>query len=68
MDDISAIVTGTDFWKPIAFIPVNRLDGRDVLLWNGRIVLGSYCDEWCDAVGRPVGGVTHYADVEGPTS
>jgi hypothetical protein len=55
-------------WQPIAAIPETRHDGRDVLLWVGRAILASWCDGWCDAVGRPVKGVTHFADVEGPAS
>ncbi len=53
-------------WYPIAEIPSDRQDGRDVLLWIGRVVLASWCDGWCDAVGRPVRGATHWADAEGP--
>jgi len=53
-------------WSPIAGIPDDRHDGRDVLLWTGHLLLGSWCDGWRDAVGRTIQGVTHYADVEGP--
>lgn len=53
-------------WGPIAAIPEDRRDGRDVLLWAGHMLVGSWCDCWCDAVGRPVRGVTHWADVGGP--
>ena len=53
-------------WHPIAEIPDDHRDGRDVLLWAGHLVLASWCDDWCDAVGRPVRGVTQWADVEGP--
>lgn len=53
-------------WFPIAGIPEDRKDGRDVLLWAGRVILGSWCDGWCDAVGREVHGVTQWADAEGP--
>lgn len=53
-------------WFPLDAIPADRMDGRDVLLWAGRIIVASWCDVWCDAVGRPVRGATHWADVEGP--
>lgn len=53
-------------WPRIASIPVTMLDGRDVLVWAGRLAIGNWCDGWCDAVGRPLRGVTHYADVAGP--
>ena len=56
----------TQYWRPIADVPEDRMDGRDVLLWNCRATLCSWCDGWRDAVGRPVAGVTHWADVEGP--
>lgn len=56
----------TTEWFPICGIPDDRKDGRDVLLWNGQLVLASWCDGWCDAVGRQVHGVTQWADVEGP--
>lgn len=55
-------------WTPIEAITEDRMDGRDVLLWIGRAIIGSWCDYWCDAVGRPVRGATHFADVEGPGS
>lgn len=55
-------------WHAIVTISAERMDGRDVLLWTGRAILASWCDGWCDAVGRPVLGVTHFADVEGPVS
>ena len=53
-------------WHNLDSIPDDRMDGRDVLLWIGRAVLAIWCDGWCDAVGRPVQGATHYADVGGP--
>jgi len=53
-------------WQPIAAIPDDRRDGRDMLLWVGRVALCSWCDGWRDAVGRLVRGATHWADVEGP--
>jgi len=53
-------------WRPIADIPEDRKDGRDVLLWIGRVIIASWCDVWCDAVGRPVRGAMYWADVEGP--
>lgn len=53
-------------WPPITTIPADMLDGREVLLWAGRLTIGSWCDGWCDAVGRPLVGVTHWAEVEGP--
>lgn len=53
-------------WTPIATIPDDRRDGRDVLLWAGHLIVCSWCDGWCDPVGRLVRGATHYADVEGP--
>lgn len=54
-------------WHPIASIPAARLD-RDVTLWAGRIVVGTWCDGWFDTVGRPLANVTHYAEIEGPWS
>jgi hypothetical protein len=65
---MASAITATIPWHPIDRIPNDRLDGRDVLLWAGRSVLCSWCDGWRDPVGRPVSGVTHYADVEGPVS
>ena len=53
-------------WQLIASIPDDRMDGRDVLLWKGAPIVSTWCDGWCDAVGRPVHGVTHWADIEGP--
>lgn len=53
-------------WKPISQITGSRMDGRDVLLWAGCAILGSWCDGWRNSVGRPVVGVTDFADVEGP--
>lgn len=53
-------------WSDITAIPDDHLDGRDVLLWAGFLALGSYCDGWCDAVGREIAGVTAWADVQGP--
>ncbi|SNT19817.1 hypothetical protein [Sphingopyxis indica] len=54
-------------WHDIGGLPIDRKDGRDVLLWSaGSPVLCSWCDGWRDAVGRPVRGATHWADVEGP--
>jgi hypothetical protein len=55
-------------WRVLAVIPADRLDGRDMLLWTVRVVLGSWCDGWRDAVGRPIHGVTQWADVEGPVT
>ena len=53
--------------QPIATIPDDRKDGRDVLLWAGRPLTGMWVDEWCDTVlGQPIVGVTHWADVQGP--
>lgn len=55
------------FWRGIEYIPDDRRDGRDVLLWvDGHSALCSWCDGWRDSVGRIVRGATHYADVEGP--
>lgn len=56
-----------DTWHPIASIPTARLD-RDVTLWAGRLVVGTWCDGWFDPVGRPLANVTHYAEIEGPRS
>ena len=53
-------------WHPIASIPTDRRDRPEVPLWAGRLVLGTWCDGWCDPVGRPIAGVTHYAEIEGP--
>jgi len=53
-------------WHRLATIPTSRRDGRDMLFWAGHMVVVSWCDEWLDAVGRPVRGATHWADVEGP--
>lgn len=52
-------------WLPIATIPDARRD-RDVPLWAGRFVVGTWCDGWFDPVGRPLANVTHYLDIEGP--
>lgn len=55
------------FWRGIEYIPDDRRDGRDVLLWvDGHSAICSWCDGWRDPVGRIVRGATHYADVEGP--
>lgn len=62
-----AVIAAVKFEQPIATIPDDHKDGRDVLLWAGRPVTGIWVDEWCDPVlGRPIAGVTHWADVEGP--
>lgn len=53
-------------WHPIATVPDDRKDGRDVLLWIGSVAVCSWCDGWCDAVGRPVRGASYWADAEGP--
>lgn len=53
-------------WQPLADAPDVLRDGRDLILWRGGPIVASWCDGWRDAVGRPVVGATHYADVEGP--
>ncbi len=53
-------------WHPIASIPAERREASEVPLWAGRLVVGTWCDGWCDPVGRPIAGVTHYAEIEGP--
>lgn len=53
-------------WRDIATIPADRTDGRDVLIFNGRVLLCSWCDGWRDSVGRLVTGATMWADAEGP--
>ena len=60
------VMAGSVTWRPIATIPADRMDGRDVLLWIGHAAVCSWCDGWRDAVGRPVRNATHWADVEGP--
>jgi hypothetical protein len=59
-------MTIVEDWHLIAVIPDDRMDGRDVLLWAGHMLVGSWCDGWCDAVGRPIRGVTHWTDVQAP--
>lgn len=66
--DLQQQAAGRVDWHPIAEITNDRLDGRDVLLWKGSPIVGTYLDGWCDPVGRPVHGATHYADVEGPSA
>jgi hypothetical protein len=63
--DIDQITAGIT-WHPLVAIPDDRMDGRDVLLWKGAVIVGSYLDGWCDPVGRPVEGATHFADAQGP--
>lgn len=55
-------------WRGIASIPEDRKDGRDVLLWIGYVAVCTWLDGWVDAVGRPVRGATHWADVAGPVA
>lgn len=54
-------------WREVAELPAERKDGRDVLLWAGRMVVASWFDGWRDGFGRLVRGVTHYADVGEPS-
>ncbi len=54
-------------WQAIATLPDTMRDGRDVVVWRGYPAVCSWCDEWCDAVGRPVSGVTHWLDVSEPS-
>ncbi len=63
-----AIVEQESIWGPIASVPDDRKDGRDMLLWAGYPAISSWCGEWCDAVGRPIRGVTHWADIDAPVS
>lgn len=53
-------------WRPIDAAPDTLRDGRDVLAWAGHLAVCSWCDGWRDAVGRPIRGVTHFAEVEEP--
>lgn len=55
-------------WQDAGAIPADRKDGRDMLLWMkpGYPTICSWDGAWCDAVGREVDGVTHWADIQGP--
>lgn len=54
-------------WQPLAHMPADRKDGRDLLVWSrGFPAIASWLDGWRDAVGNIVPDVTSYADVEGP--
>jgi len=69
MNAIVAIDAATGLpvtWQPIATIPDQHRDGRDVLVWAGHLAVCSWCDGWRDSVGRLVHGVTDWADVEEP--
>lgn len=69
MTDLATIAAAdTVRWSPIASIPDEVRDSRDVPLWAGRLVVGTWCDGLCDPVGRPLANVTHYAEIEGPRS
>lgn len=68
MNAVTMITMVAKIHQPIGGIPEDRKDGRDVLLWAGFPAIASWCDGWRDAVGRPISGVTHWADVEGPGS
>lgn len=54
-------------WQPLAHMPDDRKDGRDLLVWSrGFPAIASWLNGWRDAVGNIVPDVTSYADVEGP--
>ncbi|AJA07442.1 hypothetical protein SKP52_02535 [Sphingopyxis fribergensis] len=71
-DDIRGLATDAFALAPINWrfdlsrMPIDRFDGREMLLYAGYVVLCSWCDGWRDPVGRPVQNATHWADVEGP--
>lgn len=68
MTDLATIAAVSTRWHPIATIPDERRQQAEVPLWAGRLVVGTWCDGWCDPVGRPLNNVTHYAEIEGPRS
>jgi hypothetical protein len=63
-------------WKPIAEMPEDRKDGREMLLWDGTSAdVGVWASErwweegpgWNETTeGGPLNDITHYADINPP--
>ncbi|EJU15156.1 hypothetical protein LH128_00195 [Sphingomonas sp. LH128] len=55
-------------WHPIAEMPEDRKNGRNMLLWfsAGYPAICNWDGAWCDSVGFVLNGATMWADVEGP--
>ena len=69
MNAITIIAPRPIAWHPIATIPEDRKNGRDMLLWIDRgypAICTCYEGAWHDAVGFVIVGATMWADVEGP--
>lgn len=67
-------------WQPIANIPEDRKDGRDMLLWTDKAYLGGWMSDdfwtriwrsepgWAvdDERGSPIENVRYWADINPP--
>jgi hypothetical protein len=75
---LSMSTDGID-WRPIADLPADRKDGREILLWQGGNMIGPDIGTWNPSgvfggdgywealyEGAPISDVTHWADINPP--
>lgn len=68
-------------WQPIAELPTDRKDGREMLLWQGGEALGPDIGTWNPSnewgsdgfweplyEAGPISDVTHWADITPPAN
>jgi len=60
-------------WQPIEAMPLDRKDGRQMLLWDGNPAIGSWGEHYSGGEGwndtgehLPIDGVTYWADINPP--
>jgi hypothetical protein len=55
-------------WRPIADLPDELKDGREMLLWEtaveGRAEIAAFDTVWCDRDGATIHGITHFAEID----